>query len=199
MKYPKLRELKEALRALIKGPYTSRFPFEEHIPAERFRGLPEFHEEDCVGCGACANVCPARAIEVRDENDERTLVYRWDLCIYCGQCEANCLTGKGIKLSKKFDTASTGSRDELKQEIKKKLLLCDSCGGVIAPYDQVIWVAEKLGPLLYSNASLLNIYYKALALSSEENPTSAGIEEAGRAKRGEALCASCRRQAVFKS
>lgn len=37
MRYPKLRELKEALKALIKGPYTSKFPFKPHVPFERFR------------------------------------------------------------------------------------------------------------------------------------------------------------------
>jgi len=62
MRYPKLRELKEAIRALIKGPYTSRFPFEPHQPYERFRGKPEFRQDDCVGCGACFQVCPAKAI-----------------------------------------------------------------------------------------------------------------------------------------
>lgn len=199
MKYPKLRELKEAVRAVIKGPYTSRFPFEEHVPADRFRGLPEFHEEDCVGCGACANVCPARAIDMTDEKDVRTLVYRPEYCIFCGQCEANCITGKGIILSKKFDIATTGSREELNQTITKKLVLCDSCGGAIAPCDHMLWVAGKLGPLLYSNASLLNVYFSSMSVSSAEELTSGSLDEAGRAKRSEVLCPACRRKAVFKS
>ena len=42
MRYPKLREIKEALKALVKGPYTSPFPFQEHKPFERFRGRPKF-------------------------------------------------------------------------------------------------------------------------------------------------------------
>ncbi len=199
MKYPKLRELKEAVRALVKGPYTTRFPFEEHVPADGFRGLPEFHEEDCVGCGACANVCPARAIEVIDEKDARTLVYRQDLCIYCGQCESNCLTEKGIMLSKKFDTATTGPREEARQEITKKLVLCGSCGEVIAPYDQLLWVARRLGPLMYSNTSLLNVFFGSLSLSSGEKLSSEGIKEAGRGARAEILCPACRREAVYKS
>jgi hydrogenase-4 component H len=197
MKYPKLRELKEAVRALVKGPYTTRFPFREHVPADRFRGLPEFHEEDCTGCGACANVCPARAIEIRDEHDQRTLIYRWDLCIFCGQCEANCLTEKGIVLSKKFDLAHTGSREKCKQEIVKKLILCDACGGTAAPVDQLIWTAGKLGPLLYSNTSLLNMYFRALEISSGEKTSPSAGE--GRAERVEVLCPACRREAVYKS
>ncbi len=199
MKYPKLRELREAVRALIKGPYTTGYPFREHIPAERFRGLPEFHEEDCVGCGACANVCPARAIDVKDEGAVRKLTYRWDVCIFCGQCEANCITEKGIILSNKFDLASTDSRESARQEITKELVLCDDCGEAIAPRDQLLWVARKLGPLLYSNTSLLNVYFSAVPLTCGESLTSADLEDAGRAKRSEILCPACRRKAVFKS
>ena len=64
MRYPKLRELKEAITALLKGPYTSDYPRKAHQPAKRFRGKPEYSNEGCVGCTACALVCPARAIEV---------------------------------------------------------------------------------------------------------------------------------------
>ncbi len=199
MKYPKLRELKEAITALIKGPYTSKFPFEPHVPAERFRGKPEFHEDDCVGCGACANVCPARAIEVRDEDAERVLIYRWDLCIFCGQCEVNCLTEEGIVLSKEFDLASTGDRSESKQEIRKQLVRCDCCDGIIAPYDQLLWVARRMGPLLYSNTSLLNVFFRDETISPAEQPATEDPGAPGRARRVEVLCPACRREAVYSS
>ncbi|GAJ10677.1 unnamed protein product, partial [marine sediment metagenome] len=64
MKYPKLRELKEAITALIKGPYTTKFPKIPAPAAPAYRGKPEFSQEECVVCGACANVCPAKAIEI---------------------------------------------------------------------------------------------------------------------------------------
>ncbi len=199
MKYPKLRELKEAITALIKGPYTSKFPFEPHVPAERFRGKPEFHEDDCVGCGACANVCPARAIEVRDDGEERTLIYRWDLCIFCGQCEVNCLTGEGILLSHEFDLASTGPRSEARQEIRKQLVRCDCCDGIVAPRDQLLWVARRMGPLLYSNTSLLNMFFREEGITPSERPAAEESADAGRARRIEVLCPLCRREAVYRS
>ena len=117
MKYPKLRELKEAVRALIKGPYTSKFPFVAHQPYERFRGKPEFHSEQCIGCTACVQVCPAKAIKFHDEvtynKKQRVLTVHWDTCIFCGQCQANCPTSKGIVLSQDFDLATCGKREEL--------------------------------------------------------------------------------------
>lgn len=198
MKYPKLRELKEAITALIKGPYTSKFPYEPHKPAERFRGRSEFHEEDCIGCGACFQVCPARAIEMKDERGKRTLTVNWDLCIFCGQCQENCPTSKGIVLSNDFDLATTGKRSELKQEIKKDLVCCWCCGEVIAPKEQILWVAKRLGPLTFSNASLMLYYLGNIGLSEKE-----GLfrkqEELSRFDRIKVLCPRCRREAVIKS
>lgn len=199
MRYPKLRELKEAIKALIRGPYTSRFPYEPHKPYERFRGKPEYHEEDCIGCGACFQVCPAKAIEMQDERDKRILTVHWDLCIFCGQCQVNCPTQKGIILSCEFDLATTEKRQDLKQEIKKELLLCECCGELIGPHDQILWVARKLGPLTFANASLMLFYLRNLNLASKEKSPPKEEGEFLRSDRIRILCPRCRREAVIKS
>ena len=69
MRKPKLRELKEAVRAAFSGRFTTKYPFEPHTPPDGFRGKPEFDEDECIGCGACAEVCPALAIKVIDSPD----------------------------------------------------------------------------------------------------------------------------------
>ena len=199
MRYPKLRELKEAIRALVKGPYTNRFPYEPHIPYERFRGKPEFHKEDCIGCTACAEVCPAKAIEVQDTKKERILTVHWDLCVFCGQCQANCPTEKGIILSREFDLATIGKREDLKQTIEKEFFLCECCGEAIAPRDQILWVAGKIGPLIFSNASLMLLYLKGPDLAPQENPAPSAKKEVTRPDRIKVLCPACRREAVIKS
>jgi hydrogenase-4 component H len=199
MKYPKLRELKEAIRALIKGPYTSKFPYKPHKPFERFRGQPKFHEEDCVGCGACFQVCPARAIDMQDVKNKRILTVSWDLCIFCGQCQANCITTKGIILSNEFDLATTGKRDELKQTIEKELAVCNCCGENIVPLDHILWVARKIGPLCFSNASLILFYLRLLSLASKEEFPQKKELEFTRSDRIKILCPRCRREAVIKS
>lgn len=205
MRYPKLRELKEAIKALIKGPYTSKFPFQPHGPFERFRGNPKFYEQDCMGCTACVQVCPTGALSFEDKLEKdtprRLLTHRLDLCIFCGQCEANCPTTKGIKLSREFDLATTERRQGLlKDQIEKELILCDGCGELIAPYDQILWVARKLGPLTFSNTSLMLFYLRKLTLALKEKPSTIKEEPKFiRSDRIKILCPRCRREAVLKS
>jgi hydrogenase-4 component H len=199
MRYPKLREIKEALRALIKGPYTFRFPKQPHKPFERFRGRSEFHEADCVGCGACFQVCPAKAIDMEDSKGKRKLTVHWDLCIFCGQCQANCITGKGIMLSNDFDLSTTEKRTDLKQTIEKQMLVCECCGENIAPYEHLLWVARRLGPLVFSNASLMLFYLKDLDLALKEKSSPMEDRDLNRSDRIKVLCPKCRREAVLKS
>jgi hydrogenase-4 component H len=199
MRYPKLRELREAIKALIKGPYTSRFPYRPHEPAERFRGRPYFYEKDCIGCGACFQVCPARAIEMQDVGDKRVLTLHWDLCIYCGQCQANCVTSKGIMLSREFDISTTGKRQELKDTIEKKLIFCDCCGDSVGPLDQILWLAQKLGPLVFSNVSTFLFYLTNLGLAFKQGNSAKKGQDLKRSDRFKILCPRCRRQAVLKS
>lgn len=197
MKYPKLRELKEAVKALIFGPYTSKFPKVPHKPALKFRGKPKPDEAECIGCGACAEVCPAGAIELADDKITKTRKITWhdDVCIFCGQCERYCTTKKGVVLSQEFDLADL-TRDAMKSEVRKELLICPGCGEVIAPVDQVSWMAKKLGPKALGNTLSLNIIQYAL-----NAPVPVSLQEHGRENSRtnlfKVLCPKCRHKAVI--
>lgn len=191
------RILKEAAKALVCGPYTTKYPYEPHEPYERFRGKPEYHDDDCIGCTSCAEVCPARAIDVIDSIDDRTreLVYHSDQCIFCGQCEANCPTEKGIMLSHEFDLACF-DRSACEERITKTLVICEACDEVVGTREQLIWLAEKLGPLAYSNPALFLSYLKNIKLVAEARPAPA--VEISRADRLKILCPRCRRDVVIE-
>jgi hydrogenase-4 component H len=198
MKYPKLRELKEAIIALVKGPYTSKFPKETHRPHPNFRGRPKFNQDICVGCLSCENVCPVNAISHKDllgsHPPRRKLIHYSDTCIFCGQCQAYCITKEGIKLSNDWEL-SMFNRKDCEESIEKDLLLCEICGSVIGCKDHIIWLAKELGELAYSNPTLYMTRLKELGISDEQ--AKAAVNISSRGDRMKIVCARCRRKTTL--
>ena len=158
MRWPKLRELKEAVTAVLSPRFTTRFPAEPCVVPERYRGKPEFDLDKCVGCGACVNVCPTQALSQADDPEGdppvRRITLRYDTCIFCGNCSENCTTESGIKLSDKWDLAGL-DRKSMTETQEYELQLCEKCGAVIGTKKHLVWLYEKLGPLAYTNPSLM--------------------------------------------
>jgi len=197
MKQPKLREIVEAVKALIIGPYTSAFPKKPAPAPEGYRGKPTYHEDDCVGCGACFNSCPARAITMEDSLESspptRNLTVRYDHCIFCQTCELNCITDKGIVLETEYDMVSD-SRENQQMYVVKELAVCDVCNSVITTRDHLRWLYNKLGPIASSNPTLMLSSFKTLKVA-EETEGKPEPREQGDVSRGDRmriLCPVCR-------
>ena len=201
MKLPKIRELKEAITALIKGPYTSKFPQQPHKPHPNFRGQPKFSAEKCVGCLACEEVCPAEAIAHKDiisneESSWRIMVHYTDTCIFCGRCEAACIANhEGIKLSNDWNLAFFDRKHESHETIEKELQLCEICAQPIACKDHLKWICEKIGELTYSSPTLYLSRLRSLGII-DQNIISA-LKDQGRSDRVKILCARCRRETTL--
>ncbi|MGD9110537.1 MAG: 4Fe-4S binding protein [Phycisphaerales bacterium] len=168
MRLPKLRELKEAVTAVFSPAFTTKFPKEPCVVPERYRGKPEFDLDKCIGCGACVNVCPTEALTMVDdlESDppKRKITCRYDTCIFCGNCAENCTTEEGIKLTNEWDLADL-DRSAMSETHEFEIQMCEKCGAYVGPKKHLIWIYEKLGPLAYTNPSLI------LAKSSQLSTT----------------------------
>lgn len=159
MRLPKLRELKEAIVAVISPRFTTRFPAKPCIVPEKYRGKPEFDLDTCIGCGACVNACPSSVCLTQEDDLEadppvRRITLNYYTCIFCGNCHDNCTTETGIKLSREWDLAGL-DKEAMSETHEYKLQLCEKCGAVIGTKKHLVWLYEKLGPLAYTNPSLL--------------------------------------------
>ena len=201
MRKPKLRELREAIKAVFKGPYTAKFPKEPTPVPKAFRGRPRYDKDECVGCGACKEVCPANTIELEDitgEQPVRRLTLSLDVCIFCGQCQANCLTKKGITLTNEYELSAL-KRDDLKEIIEKELLLCEGCGDIIGAKDHIVWLVKKLGPSAFSNPTLILAGLRKLEVVPASSKEKAGDKDLPpkRADIFRILCPKCRRKNII--
>jgi len=158
LRWPKLRELKEAVTAVFSPRFTTRFPAEPCVVPERYRGKPEFDLDTCIGCGACVNVCPTNALTQVDDLEAnppvRRITQQTDACIFCGNCQENCTTETSIKLSNEWDLANM-DRSTMTETHEFELQMCEKCGAVVGTKKHLVWLYEKLGPLAYTNPSLL--------------------------------------------
>jgi len=154
-----LRELKEAVTAVISPRFTTQFPAKPCIVPDKFRGKPEFDLDTCIGCGACVNVCPSpNCLTMVDDLEAdppvRKIMHQTPACIFCGNCHEYCTTETGINLSNKWDLA-TLDKESLFETHEFELQMCEKCGEVIGTKKHLVWLYEKLGPLAYTNPTLL--------------------------------------------
>jgi len=109
------------------GVVTLKYPFEAEPVPENFRGMPHWDHEKCIGCGGCANHCPARTILVRDVCQElRVMLYDASRCTFCGRCEEVC-PEDAITMTDKFELATDDKGDNT-ERMELFMLTCQRCG-----------------------------------------------------------------------
>jgi ferredoxin len=69
--------------------------------------------EECIGCGACADICPVDAVQMVDDQPEVDL--NW--CIGCGVCAVSCPT-EAISITRTSEKAAPENFTQLHERIK---------------------------------------------------------------------------------
>ena len=120
-------KLKEAILSLRPGRVTLKYPFAPHDPEGDFRGYPELDVDKCIGCGACAAVCPARLIMIQDiDQNTRRMVRLLERCIFCGRCAEVC-PEDAITMTKRFELSSDQGRKDMESEYLIFMATCKRC------------------------------------------------------------------------
>lgn len=121
-----ISKIREVLICLRAGRVTLRYPLESMLAPKRFRGRPEIDGSKCLGCGACASVCPPRLISMHDADGRRTVEMNYSRCTYCARCEEICPVG-AMKCTEDFELASS-DRKNYSVTVDLETVACRNCG-----------------------------------------------------------------------
>ena len=111
---------------------TVGYPLAPLAPDPGFRGRVTVETDRCIGCGACADVCPARCVLITDLDAATRVIRRHlDRCIQCGRCEEACAYD-AVHLVADWESGTSDRRDLL---IEQRLYMgvCDRCGRCSVP------------------------------------------------------------------
>ena len=97
-------------------------------------------KEECSACGACLAVCPANAIEMKENSEGfRYPTIREDTCMHCGKCIQVCRLRQTEEKYKPLEVyAAVGSREALVQKsasggvFASLAMTCLNSGGLVS-------------------------------------------------------------------
>ena len=98
--------------------------------------------EDCILCGFCAQVCPTRALVVRENQELTSLQLSERLCVGCGQClpvcEPRVLRMEKLPAGEEREPGLKTLRSSLRST-------CKACGKPLVSQAELAYVSVRLG------------------------------------------------------
>ena len=77
--------------------------------------IRETELDECIGCGACAEICPVDAVQMVEDKPQVDL----DWCIGCGVCAVQC-PANVISISRRIENQAPQDFAQLHQQIKRE-------------------------------------------------------------------------------
>ena len=130
-----------------------------------FRGDPHVDEAKCVGCGACAHVCPADAIEIVGNGATRRVRFMHKDCIFCGSCQDVC-PSEAVEL-RAGQKAWFQAKDASLSEAHLAVGHCHLCGAPYVPEAQMAWALRQLDEKLALGASERGMVERSLGICTQ--------------------------------
>ncbi len=106
-----------------------------HNPeTQRYERELQYDKEKCVGCGACAKVCPRGAITMVENKP----VLDRELCTLCGKCELYCPEGIRETVGQEYPVKAL-----VKEIMKDRMFYEQSGGGVTLSGGEVMTMSSE--------------------------------------------------------
>jgi len=97
---------------------------------------------DCTLCGFCVQVCPTRALSIRETPMETALMLNAAACIGCGKCERPCETHV-LKMNQPAESSEAGAGWQMLRQSPR--VMCPSCGQPTVSRAEFEYVAAQIG------------------------------------------------------
>ena len=130
--FVKIEDKKPVIPKTVKSPVT--IP-----PSHKKMAL---YDKKCIGCGACANVCPATTISISENKKYRIITMNLANCLYCGLCVEAC-PEKAITLLAEHELPSL-NKENLHNELRLKFNKCEHCREIIGTKKAIIKTVKDL-------------------------------------------------------
>ena len=115
-----LKGLGLTFKFLFQPKITLQYPKQKAVMPDRFRGMLNFHIDECIACDLCVRACPSACISLESQRDAagKKIIQNYTIdfgkCNWCRLCEEACPTApKSVHHTLEYETVFM-SRDDFK-------------------------------------------------------------------------------------